>query len=82
MCSSDLIPEAFAIGGRGRLVTPESVPELAAAMRAEFAAPRPSASDREALHERVHRGASIEKLAAETLALYRRLSNSQPPGHA
>lgn len=79
----DGIPEAFAIGGLGRLVAPESVPELAAAMRAEYAAPRRDFAGRRALHERVHAGASLAVLAEKTLQLYCRLLNRlNPPRHA
>ncbi len=69
----DGIPEAFAIGGLGRMVTPESVPELAAAMREAFQAPRLSPELRRALHQRVAGRASLAVLAERTLHLYHRL---------
>ena len=74
----DGIPEAFALGGQGRLVAPESVPELAAAMRAEAAAPRLDFAQRRALHERVHTRASLAVLAENTLRLYHRLLQESP----
>ncbi len=75
----DGIPEAFAIGGQGRLVAPESVPELAAAMLAEFHAPRLDASHRRILHDHVAARASLSVLAEKSLELYRRLLNSARP---
>lgn len=69
----DGIPEGFAIGGRGCLVTPESVPELAAALLALTAAPRLDFHQRLALHERVAARASLGVPTQKTLDLYRRL---------
>ena len=74
----DGVPEAFAIGGQGRLVTPESIPELAAAMREACQAPRLNLAQRQALHERVAGRASLAVLAEKSLQLYRRLLNSPP----
>ena len=69
----DGIPEGFAMGGRGCLVTPESLPELAAALLALTAAPRLDFPARCALHDRIAARASVTVLAEKTLQLYRRL---------
>ncbi len=69
----DGIPEAFAAGNVGRLVAPESVPELAEAMLAQVQEPKMSESQREKLHGMIEAGFSLEVMARKTLALYRDL---------
>ena len=76
----DGIPEGFALGAAGQLVTPESIPELAAALGAGLAAPRLDFPQRLALHQRVASRASLRVPAEKTLELYRRLLNP-PPAH-
>lgn len=70
----DGIPEAFAIGGCGRLVTPENIDELAAALVALRRQPLASAATRQALHERVAAEYSILARAKHVLALYQTLA--------
>lgn len=69
----DGIPEAFSVGGLGRLVKPGSVEELTHAMTAQLIAPRPDERDRERIHQRVHERFSIEVSALSHLELYRNL---------
>jgi len=69
----DGIPEAFAAGGYGQLVKPESVEELAAAMRAWAGRPALSSAERTALHQRVAERFSVRAYAERVLASYRRL---------
>jgi glycosyltransferase involved in cell wall biosynthesis len=66
----DGIPEAFRAGNYGRLVTPENVAELAAAMEAQAGAPVLDAAGAAALHERVAAVFSMERSAGEVLRLY------------
>lgn len=69
----DGIPEAFAAGGFGQLVKPESVDELAAAMRAWAARPALSPAECAALHRRVAERFSVRACAERVLVSYRRL---------
>ncbi|HEY3913278.1 MAG TPA: glycosyltransferase [Verrucomicrobiae bacterium] len=63
----DGIPEAFAPGGYGRLVKPESVEELADAMRSQLSQPKADAAQ---LHQRVAETFSIRIMAEKTRSLY------------
>jgi glycosyltransferase involved in cell wall biosynthesis len=69
----DGIPEAFRAGNYGRLVTPENIGELAEAMAAQAGQPGLGAAEAAALHEKVARVFSLERLAKEVLCLYRSL---------
>lgn len=69
----DGIPEAFAVGGLGRLVKPESVDELAHAMASQLHAPRLTDTERQRIYERVVENFSIEVSARNHLALYQKL---------
>jgi glycosyltransferase involved in cell wall biosynthesis len=69
----DGIPEAFAIGNQGKLVPPEDVDALAAAMAAQAVEPRLTPSEAQALHARVESVFSMQRSAAEVLRLYRQL---------
>jgi len=66
----DGIPEAFAAGGYGRLVPPEDVEALAAAMAAQAREPRLSPAQAEELHCRVAQAFSLEQMGAKVLRLY------------
>ncbi len=69
----DGLPEAFAAGGAGALVTPGDVGQLAQAMIAQARAPRPSTEERHRLHERVAAEYSVLANARRVLRLYRQL---------
>ncbi len=69
----DGIPEAFASGGYGELVPPDSVAAVARAMREWAGRPRPTPAEARALHDQVEQGFSLPRMAAETLKLYRRV---------
>jgi glycosyltransferase involved in cell wall biosynthesis len=69
----DGIPEAFAAGNYGRLVKPESVEELAAAMEEWANRPALSPSEREALHGKVSAQFSVNAYGKRILEFYRRL---------
>ena len=69
----DGIPEAFAVGGLGLLVEPESVPELARAFVAWAERPRLNEQEKAALHQRVSSGFCLSLPARKTLELYRAL---------
>ena len=73
--ASDLdgIPEAFAAGNLGQLVPPEDVNKLADAMIAQINAPLPPEAQKNEMHSRVEAQFSLQRAAAETLALYREL---------
>lgn len=70
--ASDLdgIPEAFAPGGYGELVTRGDVPALAAAMKRWCRRPALTMSERVAMHQRVAERFSLERAARELSALY------------
>jgi glycosyltransferase involved in cell wall biosynthesis len=69
----DGIPEAFAVGGLGQLVEPESVPELAGALVAWAERRRLNEQEKAALHQRVSTVFSLAVPARKTLELYREL---------
>jgi glycosyltransferase involved in cell wall biosynthesis len=66
----DGIPEAFAAGGCGRLVSPESVEELAESMLFQARQPRLSPAQAARLHERVGKTFSLSIMAEKTQQLY------------
>lgn len=74
----DGIPEGFAVGQYGRLVSPENVPELAEAMLAQAQQAPYTMDQRMALHEKVAGRFSLETLAANVLGLYRVLLRGSP----
>lgn len=69
----DGIPEAFAVGGFGRLVAPENIEDLAAALEGQLHAPLLTDEDRQRIHRRVEERFSLEVSARNHLALYRKL---------
>ncbi len=69
----DGIPEAFEIGGCGRLVLPEDIAGLADAMRVQLSLPPPGATERERLHAAVERKFSLAVCACAHVALYANL---------
>jgi len=69
----DGIPEAWSIGGLGRLVSPGDAQELAAAMVDQAEHPAPSEPERAASHARVEAEASLPVQARKVADLYRRL---------
>ena len=69
----DGIPEAFAVGDYGQLITPESIDELAAALAHWAAQPKPDAARRAELHARVARQFSLETATRGVLDLYESL---------
>jgi len=66
----DGIPEAFAAGNFGQLTTPESVNELADAMRKWFSQPAASQSERNAMHSKISSTFSTLAFARRMLQLY------------
>jgi glycosyltransferase involved in cell wall biosynthesis len=66
----DGIPEAFAAGACGQLVAPESVEELAQAMRFQASQPRLGPAQAAQLHERVAATFSLTIMAEKTQRLY------------
>ena len=60
----DGLPEAFAVGGHGQLLPPESVEALAQALAHWAGVPPLAAEEREALHARVHARFASARLAA------------------
>jgi glycosyltransferase involved in cell wall biosynthesis len=72
----DGIPEAFAVGGEGRLVAPEDVDGLAAALAQQAQNTALTFPQRQALHERIAKHFSLECLANKVLAFYRQLLRS------
>jgi glycosyltransferase involved in cell wall biosynthesis len=74
----DGIPEAFAAGGYGQLVKPESLEELAAAMADWADRGALSAAEREALHEKVEAKFSVLAFGERMLNFYRRLGAPKP----
>ena len=71
--SLDGIPEAFHMGGLGKLVPSEDVSSLAQAMAEVGAAPPLPMSRRVEVHERVAARMSLSRYVDETVALYREL---------
>lgn len=73
--ASDLdgIPEAFAAGGSGKLVPPESVDALAAAMREVGQRPPVDWEERRAMHQRVAARFSLGEMSRKVANLYREL---------
>jgi glycosyltransferase involved in cell wall biosynthesis len=69
----DGIPEAFAAANYGRLVPPEDVNALAAAMAAQAGETKPDPAHAEEMHRRVGQVFSIELMAANVLRIYRDL---------
>ena len=69
----DGIPEAFAVGGVGKLVAPEKVAELAVAMREIAGGPRLTTAGRAGLHERIAADFSVRAFGERTLDFYREL---------
>jgi glycosyltransferase involved in cell wall biosynthesis len=69
----DGIPEAFAVGGVGKLVAPEKMAELAAAMREIVGAPQLTSAGRAGLHERIAADFSVRAFGLRTLDFYREL---------
>jgi glycosyltransferase involved in cell wall biosynthesis len=69
----DGIPEAFAVGGHGRLITPESIDEMAAAMVEQMESPPLDAAERERLHRRVDENFSVPAAAKRMLEIYHSL---------
>jgi len=72
----DGIPEGFAIGRQGRLVPPEDVPALAAALLEQAQRPSLDIDERLALHRRVAEQCSLAQNARKILDLYRELRRS------
>ena len=72
----DGIPEAFAIGDFGQLVTPESVEELADAMRAWARKPAAGMSGRKELHRIINARISTAVAARGVLQLYQALTGA------
>jgi glycosyltransferase involved in cell wall biosynthesis len=73
--ASDLdgIPEAFAAGNLGQLVPAEDINKLAGAMVNQLNSPQPTEPQKTEMHARVEARFSLQRAAAETLALYREL---------
>ncbi len=69
----DGIPEAFAAAARGKLVAPESVDELAQAMRSQALEQKPTSLEAAKMHERVAAKFSLAVMAEKTVSLYQRL---------
>jgi len=69
----DGIPEAFAIGGCGKLVPPEDVPALASAMLEQAVRPGLTSEQRQALHQRIAAGHALPAWTANVAALYEKL---------
>jgi len=66
----DGIPEAFRVGAYGKLVTPENVAELAAAMEAQAAQPSLTPAAAADLHAKIAAQFSLEQLTKEILRRY------------
>ena len=69
----DGIPEGFTVGGCGRLVPPEDVPALAAAIVQQARQAALTQAQRQALHQRVAAEHSLPVWAGKVSALYQRL---------
>jgi glycosyltransferase involved in cell wall biosynthesis len=70
----DGIPEAFEVAKFGQLVQPESIEELASAMRTWAVKPGASAEERRALHAKVEADYSVLAFGRRMLKLYERLA--------
>lgn len=77
--ASDLdgIPEAFAIGGRGELVTPGDVAALGQALLRQERESPPSFDEKQRLHRLVEEQFSIPVCSRKVAALYGAIANSQ-----
>ena len=71
----DGIPEGFAIGQEGRLVPPEDIPALAAALVEQAKRPPLVMDERLVLHSRVANECSLEQYSRKVLDLYRQLTH-------
>ena len=69
----DGIPEGFAVGGCGRLVSPEDISALAAAILEQARQPALTRDQRQALHQRVAANHSLPAWAKKVSALYQQL---------
>ncbi|MGA2750884.1 MAG: glycosyltransferase [Verrucomicrobiota bacterium] len=69
----DGIPEAYQAGGYGRLVTPEDIGQLAAALCDWMAQPRKSEAERIELHRRVAGRFSVAAATRRVLEVYQTL---------
>jgi glycosyltransferase involved in cell wall biosynthesis len=74
----DGIPEAFAVANYGKLVKPESVDELAAAMLEWARRPAATPAERAALHGKVAAEFSILAFGKRMLQVYSRLTGLSP----
>jgi glycosyltransferase involved in cell wall biosynthesis len=72
----DGIPEAFGVAKFGQLVKPESIEELAAAMKDWAQMPRASAEERKSLHAKVDAEYSVLAFGRRMLKLYERLAGN------
>jgi glycosyltransferase involved in cell wall biosynthesis len=72
----DGIPEAFAAANYGRLVPPEDIEALAAAMASQAGEPSLGPAQAEEMHRRVGQAFSLELMGAKVLRLYRDLLGS------
>ena len=70
----DGIPDGFAVGGCGRLVPPEDIPALAAALAWQARQPTLTKEQRQALHQRVTSGYALPVWARKVSALYAELT--------
>ena len=70
----DGIPEGFAIGDCGRLVPPEDIAALAAAIGEQARQPALTKEQRQALHQRVASGYALPVWARKVSALYAELT--------
>jgi glycosyltransferase involved in cell wall biosynthesis len=66
----DGIPEAFALGGYGQLVSPESIPQLVSAMESQLKAPKLTLTERLNLHLQVAAECHFWKMSEKTGQLY------------
>ena len=69
----DGIPEGFAVGGCGRLVSPEDISALATAILEQARQPALTRDQRQALHQRVAAEHSLPAWAKKVSALYQQL---------
>jgi glycosyltransferase involved in cell wall biosynthesis len=67
----DGIPEAFAPGGRGKLVPAEDIEALAQAMACQIRAPAADAAQAMTMHAKVERAFSLQRQGRDVLELYR-----------